>query len=592
VRALRATALTLLLGTEGVAIAQSSSISPEDSSSIEEVDLEEADRRNREWARGTLEEKAPAGKDSVEVREAVEGGNWERALELVREQMERTPAGPGRARLGLLEARLLAALGDARSAVEGYRLLLDDPEMGDRARAELHDFLVRRGEFDAADSLTAAAAEPGPDADPALAALRATARAAAGRYTEAARLAQEGTLRGIVEASVVRANALLALGSDAEAEELYLEVLGEATDRKVRQAAHFGLGQVARLRGGRAVRALQDERAVRLGPAPWAELDWGLALRALGRRDEARTRLENVASGYPELASTARLGLARLDEEEGRAGEGLEELAASLHGSVGDFLVLTRLGELLLQEGLEDAGIDAHRASLLLFPEFPAGRALLTRALTSRGRWDEAPAPDDEQGRWQLQGWTWDRLLDGDLPFYGLVADRDSVAVEDPRRFVLALIHLRAGNAAGALGWSEGATVGQSGLLAIRAEALELAGRPGEAVQAWEALLEAGEGGPVARERLARLVFPADPDRAMRLWREQFERYPEFPRARLRMAEALEEAGELQQAIDAYRETETAGWLSPAEKRRIRVAIEDVESLLQEQEDAKLDNEG
>jgi hypothetical protein len=58
------------------------------------------------------------------------------------------------------------------------------------------------------------------------------------------------------------------------------------------------------------------------------------------------------------------------------------------------------------------------------------------------------------------------------------------------------------------------------------------------------------------------------------------------------MAEALEDAGRLQEAIDAYRDTESAGWLSPAEKRRIRVAIEDVESLLQEQEEAALDIEG
>jgi len=470
-----------------------------------------------------------------------------------------------------------------------YGRLLDDPEVGGRARAELHGFLIRRGEFDAADRLTEGAELSGSELDPALATLRASARAAEGRYSEAARLAGEGALQGDPEASVLRANALLALGSDDEAESLYLGVLRESTHRKVRQAAHFGLGQVARLRGSRAIRALQDERAVRLGPAPWAELDWGLALRALGRRDEARARLEDVVSGYPELASTARLGVARLDEEEGRAGDGLEALAAAVEGSLGDFLALTRLGELLLQEGLEDDGIEAHRASLLLFPEFPAGRALLTRALTSRGRWDEAPAPDVAEGRWQLRGWTWDRLLDGDLPFYGLVADRDSIPVDDPRRFVLALIHLRAGNAAGTLGWSDGAGVAQDGLLAIRAEALELAGRPDEAVEIWETLFSAGQGGPLVRERLARLVFPTDPDRALRLWREQFERYPEFPRARLRMAEALEEAGNLEDAIDAYRGAETAGWLSPAEKRRIRVAIEDLDSLLQEQEDARLD---
>ena len=72
----------------------------------------------------------------------------------------------------------------------------------------------------------------------------------------------------------------------------------------------------------------------------------------------------------------------------------------------------------------------------------------------ARGRWEEAPEAAEAQGAWELTGWTWDRLLDGDLPFYEVVDDQGLFAAEDPRRAVLALVQLRAAFPAGALGWA------------------------------------------------------------------------------------------------------------------------------------------
>ena len=133
------------------------------------------------------------------------------------------------------------------------------------------------------------------------------------------------------------------------------------------QAAHFGLGQIARLAGGRAIRALEDEKALRLGAMPAAQLDLGLALRALGRRREASSALEDALKNHPALAATARLALARLDEEEGRAEVAIERLADGITGSVGDFLPLTRLGDLLRERGDEEAAIAAYREAVAVF---------------------------------------------------------------------------------------------------------------------------------------------------------------------------------------------------------------------------------
>lgn len=541
--------------------------------------------RSDEAPPDTTAAKAPAAAPANDVRAAVEGGEWERALELIRAKAVEAE-GEGEAELRLLEARVLVRSEDFAGAGRIYRRLLDSEPGRWEARRELHELYVRQGRFADAHQLT----EPGLAGEPALATLRAFALSVEGRFAAAEAEARAAEPSGDERVQILRANALLALGSASDAERIYLHVLREGKDRTSRQVAHFGLGQVARLKGSRAVRAMQDERAVRIGPAPWAELDWGLALRALGRRAEAYERLEAVAESAPALAGAARLALARLDEEEGRVEEGIAQVTTALAGDTADFLALTRLGELVLKQGRESDGIVAYRAALDIFPGFPPARERLARALAAAGRWDEAPPPSEDEALWQMPGWTWDRMLDGDLPFFSVIADRDSVPVDDPRRVLVALVHSVAGNPAAVLGWTEGASPAQGILAALRAEALEEAGRKSDAVELWEGILAGGEGGPIARERLARLVLPDDPARARSLWTDLFARYPEMPRARLRLAEALEAAGRTEDALTEYRAAEGAGGLTAADRRRVRNAIEDLEDQLAEGQEAKAES--
>ncbi len=519
----------------------------------------------------------------AEIRETIERGALDRALELVRRRIALTDDEESPAEMRILEARVLDRLGMEWEATRVYRRVLEDDELGALALSELHDLYLRSGRFEAANRLTE-------DADPARLGLRARALEVRGRYSEAVRVASDPTLAGDAPAAIVRANSRLALGDIEAAEQEYVEVLGVARDARVRQAAHFGLGQVARLQGGRAARVLQDERAARLGPAPAAGLDRGLALRSLGRRQEAREQLMQTAEDWPALAASARLALARLDETEGEVEAGLEQLAASLEGSAGDFLAWTRIGELLLQGGREEEGIEALRRALILLPGFPPALERWTRALATQGRWEEASANDPVVADWDLPGWTWERLLEGDLPFHEIVADRDSLADGDPRRVVLALVQLRAGSPAGTLAWTEGATATDGVLVTLRAEALESVGRDREARDLWREILDANPEADPARERLARLVYPVDPDEAERLWADLFRGAPGQNRARLRMARILEEDGRLEEARSAYEAALESGWLSRSERRRIRVAIDDLEYLVREQAEARLDD--
>jgi len=518
------------------------------------------------------------------IRTAIDAEQWEHALELVRRRLMDDP-GSDAPSLHLVEARLLARLGRYRSAIQVFRSLLEDPELGSAARTELHSLYVKRGQFAAADLLTEGG--EGATADPDLLRLRAYSLNLQGQYRESASLVAVSSLADDETGRMLEANALLSLGNRDAAEELYLGVVKDSQEPVILQTAHFGLGQVARLRGARAMRVLQDERAIELGPAPWAELDLGLGLRALGRRTEARGRLEFVARDYPALAPTARLALARLDEEEGLAEEGLEHLVGALAGSFGDFLALTRLGELLAREGRGEEGIVAYRVAHELFPEFPPAREQLTRALTARGRWEEVPPAGGP--RWELPDWTWDRLLDGDLPYHEIVADRDSIPVDDPRRVVLALVHLRAGSPAGAIGWTDSAGAEHPRLRTIRAEALEAVARNDEAIELWKELLDEPAARPLAQERLALLLFDESPGEAQAYWNALLAEQPERVRARLRMARKLEDAKRYAEARAALAEALESAWLSKREKRRVEVAIADLDDLIEEEEELRME---
>ncbi|MBZ0266898.1 hypothetical protein K8I85_01975, partial [bacterium] len=93
----------------------------------------------------------------------------------------------------------------------------------------------------------------------------------------------------------------------------------------------------------------------------------------------------------------------------------------------------------------------------------------------------------------------------------------------------------------------------------------------------------------IAREHLAILAFARDGDLATERWDALFAKHPNDARARLRQARLLEEAEQWEAALAAYREAETGGWFSSDERRRIRVARQDLGALLQEEEEARAD---
>ncbi len=516
-----------------------------------------------------------------EIKDLVEAGDEAGALEKVTAALARDLSGADASALRLVQARLLDRLGRGWESVQVYREVLEDSTLGGTARRELHDLHVRRGQFRAADDLTAADSTGLVGEDAEAIRLRGQSLIAQGRFAEA-----EAALARRVDdprCTVQRAAALVALGRREEAQRIYLAVVAKPAERDVLQAAHYGLGQIARLAGSRAVRALEDEKALHLGGMPAAQLDLGLALRTLGRAHEAKATLEEVSRNHPAIAPTANLALARLEEDDGRAESAIERLVSGLTGSIGDFLALSRLGGILRERGDEDAAIAAYREALALFPAFEMTRDRLTEALAAQGRWEEAPnAVPAKAGTW-----TWERLLDGDLPYHEVVAERDSIALEDPRRVVLALVQLRAGFPGGTIAWTEGAKPHLRELAHLRAEALERAGRSDDAVALWNELLAGGES-LLAREGLVRAaVRGKEQPRAIEAWETLTRLHPDAARAQRRVAIAFEGVEWNREARKAYELALGSGWLSADERRSARAAAEDLADAIEEEEETK-----
>ena len=228
----------------------------------------------------------------------------------------------------------------------------------------------------------------------------------------------------------------------------YLTLLGSET-RATLQVAHYGLGQIARPPALRALRALEDRR---FGWARCPRRNWTTAWRsALSRRDGPRS--SRPSPGTSVLAPTA-LGARAPRREDAHNDAAIDALSAAIIGSFGDFLPLTRLGDVLHGRGDEEAAIESYQEALEIFPAFTPAQERLKRALTAQGRWEEV-AGTSEAADLGLAPWVWDRLLDGDLPYHELVAERDSIPVGDARRVVLSLVQLRAGFPAGAIAWSK-----------------------------------------------------------------------------------------------------------------------------------------
>ena len=93
----------------------------------------------------------------------------------------------------------------------------------------------------------------------------------------------------------------------------------------------------------------------------------------------------------------------------------------------------------------------------------------------------------------------------------------------------------------------------------------------------------------LAQERLALLLFDEKPDQAQVYWDALFAEEPERVRPRLRMARRLEDAGRYGEARAALVEALESAWLSKKEKRRVEVAIADLDDLIEEEEELRME---
>lgn len=475
------------------------------------------------------------------IREALDKGDVARALELVRRELSAPPAARDVGALRLLESRLLARQGEADSAAIVGASVLTDSTWGEHALDDLHARALERGEFARAESLVAFAPTTATSNG---SRLRAEANFVRGRFEAA-----DSSLAAFAEpwdASTIllAGNVALARGKTPEANASFDRLLASPdVPPRLRAFAHSGKAQIARREVAQATRVLENERALREGPFAAASFDAGLALRELGRGEEARLRFLESMRGSPPVATSARLAIADLDRKAGKIDESRESLAAAMTGEVGDVFAMTRLGESLVIGGRRDDAESLHRAARAALPEI------------------------DE------------RLLDGDLPYLETPVDSAELPIEDPRRLALAVVAHLAGNEPVALGWADGATEQTPSLLLVHALSLERVGRTTEARVELERLADAGFGSWLVEEHRLRLTPPDERATFESIAGPLLASLPRDPRLRVRVARLRERGGDLEGAIALLREARSVGWLTNEEKRKLRDEIEDLEDL-------------
>jgi tetratricopeptide (TPR) repeat protein len=514
------------------------------------------------------------------VREALVKGDKAAALDLVRKEIQRQPGSPDLGALRILEARLLKEQADRVGAESAYRAAVDDSVWAKTALAELHEMMLGRAEFDRAEELLGWAGARAPQ--PAIELLRARSLYAQGRFHAALAGLVNAGASSDTERVLLEANLRLVLGEIDAAEKLYDEVVRESKDLRAKALAHYGKAQVARLRGARAIRVLENERALLEWTAPWAELDAAIALRELGRGKESKEKLLELIDETPVLDVPARLLLSRLADEAGNTAQAKEELAVLLRGDISDALAMASLGDIDLRGRRIEEGIFLLRSAAEAFPDFAPFRQRLMRAWIDRG---SAPDPGFEPMVWDVNVFSaGEDLIEGNLPYFGIVADRDSMPPEDPRRLLVALTHSVSGNPAGVIAWSEGATPGAAGLIVARAFAFANLGRKEEAIALLGDLVQAGRHSWLSEELRMRLLYPDQREQAEEIARAILQARPRDARFRMRLARLRENAEDLDGAIAALREARDAGWITISEKRKLRDRLEDLEDLARSKE--------
>ena len=525
------------------------------------------------------------------VRGALIKGDFSAGLDLVRREISKQPPSPDLGALRLLEARILKAQGDRVGSESAYRAATEDSVWAEPAVEELHEMMLDRGDFDRADELLVWAQERASPA--AIGFLRARSLSMAGRFHAALAALESSRLENTTspfdsERQLLEANTRLVLGQIDQADVLFDELLRESKDPRLKALAHYGKAQVARRRGARAIRVIEDERALMEWNAPWALLDGAIALRELERTQESKEKLVALVRTAPYLDIPAKLLMAQLADEAGNSSEAKEELAGLLRGELADALAMVNLGDIDLRERRTEEGVFLLRSAAEAIPDFAPFRQRLMRAWVDRG---QTPDPGFEPISWDVNVFSaGEDLIEGDLPYFTIVADRDSMPPADPRRLLMALTHAISGNPGAVIAWTEGASPASPGLSLARAFAFQKVGKNAEAIEIVEDMAEAGKGSWLSEELHMRLIYSERREEAEEIAKKLLEGRTRDARFRMRLSHLREDAGDLEGAIAALREARNAGWLTLTEKRKLRDRIEDLEDLLRSKEDVGPDS--
>jgi tetratricopeptide (TPR) repeat protein len=507
-------------------------------------------------------------------------GDFAAALDLIRKEIGKNPVSPDLGALRLLEARILRAQGDRAGSESSYRAATEDPVWAEPAVEELHEMMIERGEFDRSEELLTWAV--GRVLEPTIGLLRGRSLFTQGRFHAA--FAAIDSTRGPTsseeldaERRLLEANTRLVLGHVDPADSLFDGLLSESKDLRIKALAHYGKAQVARQRGARAIRVLEDERALTEWNAPWALLDAAIALRELGRTQESEQKLEALVRSAPYLDVPAELLMSNLSDEAGKSEDAKEILAGLLRGNLSDPLAMANLGDINLRERRSEEGLFLLRSAAEAVPDFAPFRQRLMRAWIDRG---QKPDPGFEPILWDVNLVSaGEDLIEGNLPYFGVIADRDSMPPADPRRLVMALTFAVSGNAGTVIGWTEGATAATPGLSLVRAFALHQVGRKDEALLVLEDLARDGKESWLSEELRLKLLYPDRRDQAEEIAKKILDARPRDARFRMRLSRLREDAQDLEGAIVLLREARNAGWLTVAEKRKLRDRLDDLEDL-------------
>ena len=472
-----------------------------------------------------LSDVSPIAPDAVRL--ALIKGDFGAALDLVRKEIGNHPASPDLGALRLLEARILRAQGDRDGSDSAYRAATEDSVWAEQALEELHEMNMERGDFDRAEELLSWAQGRVPP--PTIGLLRAQSLFTQGRFHTALAAIEDSAQTFDPDRQLLEANTRLVLGQIDASESLYDELIRESKDSRVKALAHYGKAQVARGRGARAIRVLENERALLEWNAPWALLDAAIALRELERVRESREKLEALLRTAPYLDVPVKLLWSRLADDAGNSSEAKEELTGLMRGDLSDALAMASLGEIDLRERRTEEGIFLIRSAAEAVPDFAPFRQRLTRAAIDRG---QKPDPAFEPLPWDVNVFAaGEGLIEGIPPYFEVVADRDSLPPGDPRRLLMALTHSVSGNPSAVIAWTEGASPAAPGLSLARAFALQRIGKKEEAILILEELVKAEKESWLSEELRLRLLYPDRRDQAEEIAMSSFSSIDRATRA-------------------------------------------------------------